>query len=613
MKIVVLVIIVLLTNGAIPAKAEEVVSCVSLGLDPHVLDIPGHPGSGWLLNRYYIEEDGVGGLGCWVHKHPSGKGFVITPHSWKKHPTNAGKRGLVDGALQAMTDSRRTYSALGTFNSHLYFLLDDINYGAEMYWPREENNECWMEAGPKGGLGTWRSNKSEFYKGMLAHEIGHCFMHENLKDLGFSAATYTPSNSKWWFESAGDFLSGIVYPSLDFEHETAKEFDLDGAEFTQPYKANVLLTSYANSTNNRAVITLLRGIFFDTKNHPERLYFYLKSIGFDANYHDFVVDHYLGQVSDSGGGFIPRVTPVDYIYEITLEEGVHTLNIPALLPGRLNVVHLIIPQGMQATIQAPNVDGVSQSVVEGFELRQRNWTGQLVTQNFCAPDSVEILFSHLNEVPAKINLKYDLQPVDGSEGSLFNCDPCLVGSWHVNEEDYKKMIDDVVQQFSVRGMMDDVKDYTLDISKVDMSLIVDTDDNFVQHGRVNGKGIFNANMGHNTPVELTVALDYEDDAKGVMGGNPDSGLLDIGVTGSRHRDYGSYTKVVSPEVEEMLRSAPPGMLDTLQGSLNRPLEGQPMFVEGVHREKYECTGDTLFFPIEGQDGITLKVQFHRDL
>gem|GEM_PF-4264013 len=469
-----------------------------------------------------------------------------------------------------------------------------------------------MEAGPKGGVGTWRElSTSELYKGMLAHEIGHCFMHEQLKDLGFKSAAYTPSNAKWWFESAADFLSSIVYSPLNYEHFMAKKFDL-GAPFTQEYSASVLLTSYANSKGNQAVITLLRGIFFATKSHPERLYAYLKGIGFDVNYHDFVVDHYLRQVPDLGGGFVPRKTDVQYITSTTLKEGEFTIDIPPLLPGRLSVVSLTVPEGMQATITAPDEEGLSQSVVENYELTHKNWTGTLSTEILCGPNPVEILFSHLNDAPVNTRLTYTLtNHPEACQERISNHDRCLVGSWYSNEDDYKKMIEDVMHQFEAKGMANDIRAHELNISKADINLVVAEDGRFTQHGRINGEASFLAIVGHDTPTAVTVGLNYEDDAKGALGGNPETGNMGIGVNESRHHDYGSHIQIISPEIEKQLAIVPPEMRDVIKNTLDRPYDGGPMFIEGVQTKKYQCNENTLSFPVEGKDGITLNFKFHR--
>ncbi len=611
-KRIMYVAIVLLASHAAPLKAEEVVSCLSMGLDPHVLD-PDGPGSVWLLGRYYIEENGVGGRGCWVHKHPNGKDFVLTPHNWHRHPT-AVHRYLVGEALQAITDSRRVFSSLGTLHKSLYFLLDDVHVDAEIYWPLGLSDECWMEAGPYKNIRSWQDpDTKHFFKGMVAHEIGHCFIQEQIENfgLGFNSSSYAFSNAHWWDESAADFLSSIVYPSLDFEHMWAKEFDLGSAPFTQEYSASVLLTSYANSKGNQAVITLLKNIYAATRNNPDHLYSYLKSIGFDTDFHDFVVDHYLRQVPDLGGGFVPRETDVQSITSTTLKEGEFTIDIPPLLPGRLSVVSLTVPEGMQATITAPDEAGLSQSVVENFELTHKNWTGTLSTEILCGPNPVEILFSHLNDAPVNTRLTYTLtNHPEACQERISNHDRCLVGSWYSNEDDYKKMIEDTMHQFEAKGMANDIRAHELNISKADINLVVAEDGRFTQHGRINGEGSFLAIVGRK-PVVLTVGLNYEDDAKGALGGNPETGNIDIGVNESRHHDYGSHIHIISPEIEAQLAIVPPEMRDVIKNTLDRPYDGGPMFVEGVQTRKYQCNEDTLSFPVEGKDGITLNFKFHR--
>lgn len=265
-----LVMIILTITLLIPADAHaQAVSCRSLSLDP--VDGEGTR----LLERYYTPRHGVGGLGCWVHKHPNGRDHVVTPHSWGRSP-NPGKMGLISTTLTAITDARRVFAPLGTLNLDLFILLNDVHENAHAYWPNE--NQCWIEAGPRGGWGLWREPSSRFFKGTVAHEIGHCFLMENIPN--YTPRSYVAANAHWWDESGAEFLSSLVYKTLNHEHINARLFDLDGEPFTQPYTAYVLLQHYASRRSERAVIELLNRMHRQRSDADLRAYF--RSSGFES-------------------------------------------------------------------------------------------------------------------------------------------------------------------------------------------------------------------------------------------------------------------------------------------------------------------------------------------
>ena len=100
----ILAVVVTLFVDASYAQAQAV-SCESMSLDPVV------PGGIRLLERFYVRSDGIGGLGCWVHPHPNGRDFVLTPFSWGEIP-EAGHRAWIDRAIEAIADSRRVLTAI---------------------------------------------------------------------------------------------------------------------------------------------------------------------------------------------------------------------------------------------------------------------------------------------------------------------------------------------------------------------------------------------------------------------------------------------------------------------------------------------------------------------
>ncbi len=417
---------------------SQVVSCESINLRPQVEvlnDECNNTKTLDLLKRYYTpDEEGIGGLGCWVHPHGNGKDFVVTPYSWGRNPT-PGKEGLITKVLHTMTQTRSVLAPLGQLNSGLYFLLNDVHVNARTHWIF--NNQCWVEAGPHGGFGSWRDPSSQFFPGQVAHEIGHCFIMENIPN--YSPNTYDCDLDNWWDESGAEFFSALVYPDLDHEHISAQRFDLDETKFTQPYAAYTLLQHYANVNGNDSVIPLLKSIFQQRSENDLKSYF--RQSGFDSLYHDFAVLHYQDEVLDAGSGYIPREAFVEIGLTETLERDYSSdfveaqdLEIPNIEPMQLFIAELTIPKrhnlssiGYQPNNSEPihgsilfdNGDTVSIPLSEEIE-------GDCNT-----PKTIKVLLTHINDQAiTNFNLRYLLS------ARVFSCPPLELDFCHCLEVSY---------------------------------------------------------------------------------------------------------------------------------------------------------------------------------
>ena len=102
------------------AGVADPVPCASLGFDPS------EEGEG-ILERFFVETDGVGGLGCWMHPHANGKDAIFTPYSWGRNP-NLGKQGVLD---VRRIEPRRLV---------LVDLLLPQGYSLEIHAPADVNN-----------------------------------------------------------------------------------------------------------------------------------------------------------------------------------------------------------------------------------------------------------------------------------------------------------------------------------------------------------------------------------------------------------------------------------------------------------------------------------------
>lgn len=431
-------------RSAAPAAA----TCASLGLDP-VVDHPGSPSDSLrVLERYYVETGGVGGLGCWVHPHANGKDYVVTPWSWGEDP-NPGHQRLIDETFQAQTDAYDSLSAIGTLDLGLYVVLNDVDTGSdsdpEAYWPTE--GQCWIEAGPRAGFGAWSDLD---FKGTLAHEIGHCFLMQNVP--GYTPATYGRGTAHWWDESGAEFFGSVVYPSSDFEHESSYLFDMDGEELYQAYNAVVLLQHYANHNGNRAVLDLLIRLHAEGRSWGS-LNAYLDGAGLDDFFHDFGTTHYRGLIPDPGGGYMRAEDWVAPIAEETLSPPRGAISLDVVPSRRLNQLQLTLPEGHDGVLWAGGAVGsaVWASAYLDGELRTA-WGEGIPVRGEC--DNARTFSVFLTTLRAEdvrdVSFEYELsennEDCEEEETAMAACqdapafNQCLVGTWQMHERSIQGML-----------------------------------------------------------------------------------------------------------------------------------------------------------------------------
>jgi hypothetical protein len=374
----------------------QAISCESMSLDPVT------PEGVRVLGRFIERSGGVGGLGCWVHPHPNERDFVVTPYSWGQTP-NAGHQDWIDITMEVITKAREVLTQFGTLDVDLNILLSDLSDAASpipgeavAYWLLED--DCWIEA-LKGsredlyGLG----NRENTFRGTLAHEIGHCFLMENIPN--YVPDTFWDITARWWDESGAEFLSAQVYPFIDHEFYYAGLFDMDGKRWLQTYTAYVVLQHYANQNDARAVMKLLEWFHQQGKEVRPFLDAIYNHPTFGDFYHDFVVTHYQTQVKDAGSGTIPREANVDNFFEQMLVPESGKVPIPLAPANRLVLVEMTIPSRYDLRLKPP-----TGSDKRHFETLWENgrfiqdWAGKVEVEGDCEYDTqARVLLTHHHE------------------------------------------------------------------------------------------------------------------------------------------------------------------------------------------------------------------------
>lgn len=392
------------------------------------------------LLAIYLKEDvdsGVGGQDCWVFHHENGKDYVVTPRSW--HPDTGGPRmRLIEDAMAAITQSRRTYVEYGTMDKSLHYILNDVNYGdtsGEKFWVYQED-ECWM----RSGVPTLSGDNRETRKQVFAHEIGHCFVEENVP----KTASLDVDLDAWWDESVSEFLASEAYKTANGEHMYSQVYDFN-ALFTQPYNAYVLWYYYAKENGKASVVNLMNALT-GLKTIKARMN-YLKSIGFDELFHNFLYDFTMRYLKDSGtGNPIPgsgMIPDSDFV----LEPDKENISIPRGINfGQREVFNIEVPTGFNVTLRPPiGSEGTFYtSLIPATGNEIRIWDSPAELSGHCfSPMDVTVMISHLETegigdltIPYELTAKADC--CSGTEGTL---DGCLIGTWEVDVSTISHLID----------------------------------------------------------------------------------------------------------------------------------------------------------------------------
>ena len=420
----------------------RVSTCEELGLNP--VSINNNKG---ILAIYLDGNEDIGGLGCWVHHHPNGRDYIVTPHSWGREPAG-GRMQLIKDAMEALTDSRRKYVEYGTMDQPLYYIMDDVYRGTsdgsrtqgEKFW-LSKAGQCWM----RSGVPTLRGETSANRKQIFAHEIGHCFVEENVPKVAYNEHDW----DSWFDESVAEFLSSEVYPTNNLEHQFSQLYNYD-APFMQPYSAYVLWYYYMQKNGKGSVVRLMRELA-DRDGMRDR-FEYLKSIGFDDLFHNFLFDFMTGGIPDSGtGNPIPR--PGDVFDEVyVLDQAETEIILPEKIKNGQREFYMIdIPPGFNVTLHPPTGSSMPyyQSLITSGEagrpgLEIKNWSSPEFIEGSCSNNKLAmIMISHLNnEILGNLNLSYELQAkTDCCSGAGEGFDGCLVGTWEMDIDTVNDLID----------------------------------------------------------------------------------------------------------------------------------------------------------------------------
>jgi len=343
------------------------------------------------------------GSDCYIYHHRNGKDYVVIPNSWGSNPIT-GKMELIEDAMAAITDTRITYADYGSLDNELYYMFIDgtaTDYSSFAYWLM--GDQCWIstEISP-GSVGSRDTRKFVF-----AHEVGHCFIMENV-DPPHLGATY--DLNEWFDESISEFLASEVYITVNTEFSRSKSFDLDASPFTQLYNAWPLWYYFVLQRGKSAMVPEMNALARLTTREARLRHF--RGTGFDRLYHDFLFEFYTRSLQDRGGGLIQMEdTIVRRQDKIQLIPEATTPMILDTIPSeRLSIYQIVIPPSHDVTIYPPSTTNTIHFSLLNHPDKIKNWNEPVLIEGYCDRErEFRLLVSHLNiDQQTEIPVRYEL-------------------------------------------------------------------------------------------------------------------------------------------------------------------------------------------------------------
>jgi hypothetical protein len=182
----------------------------------------------------------------------------------------------------------------------------------------------------------------------VAHEVAHCFQHHNWD--------VSDAEDEWWIEGTAEFLSNLVYPEVDFEHEWLDDVSPRAQIYNQSYPTVAFFQSLANHPRFgvEGVIRLM-GALATPAARADPAAVLAAQPGMADAFHAYAEqlfgttpDDLYGGIADTGGGHWPRFEhgSDDEAFDLT---GSGIANRPGNVTLRLDGGTLIMPAGRFTT------------------------------------------------------------------------------------------------------------------------------------------------------------------------------------------------------------------------------------------------------------------------
>lgn len=396
----------------------------------------------------------------WVHHHPNGADFVVTPKNWEESP-NSTRQKIIHEAIQVMTKARQVYAIFGNLSTNLYYILDDTErvHPGEAFWI--VNKSCWMVSGVPNVRALSPQQRMQIY----AHEIGHCLIMENLQDY---SARYSMNN--WFDESVAEYLSSQVYPAANYEHGHSFQF-VFADPFRQRYSAYPIWKRYVEQHGASALFPMMQSLVDGPTLQARRRV--MRNTDFDMLIHNFYYDFLRLKIMDEAGGAIPANYTTLRPSTIRLRPDLNELSIGELHMDRLNGFNLVIPSGFDLNISPLEGAGdtVFQSLLKASEYQLRNWISEKTILGDCEEDVTVLATAfHLNDNPiSDLKFQYTLTEKEKEECCdemiVGDCDDCLA-PYDAHSEIPSNPVENIDGNFSFDYKIEAVVRFEMNMSSV---------------------------------------------------------------------------------------------------------------------------------------------------
>jgi hypothetical protein len=340
-------------------------------------------------------------------------------------------------ALKAAIKALDTYAALGTVGSSVNIVFSLLPAADPTTLAETEDatsgKSCLVIIFPSAiTMDQGKSNQpvpNGAFQQTLAHELAHCFQGWNFfpKGWDFSTQGWNWKVNDWWGEGTAEYLSNLVYPTVNYEWRWNSAFDsLSGSYSTLSldYENFIFFQELANRDGTSGIIDLMKllPVADSLAAQTTALAGYTNV---DGLYHQFAQDYLDGKVKDTSGAMIPAKPQFQLDEQLTVEDSgsLHLIS-PAFTLSKYRVT---FQKGTLYSITATQTGAAGQ-------VSARNLPGSSVWAAIPAqvPASCQdgsLIIALTTAVPGAGPLVDDLAV---GAGDKIGCDPCLVGTWDLD-------------------------------------------------------------------------------------------------------------------------------------------------------------------------------------
>lgn len=357
---------------------------------------------------------------------------VYYPEWWQGDAEKENHIGITMDALAKAALTYSQFSALTIKDIHLVFaILPNEDIAGHQIPFNTANQACPITMFPL----AFEEYSEGQYRQMIAHEIFHC-----AQEWSFPGGTPYSAHA-WWKEGSAEYFSNLVEPTVNFEWRALEWFDYRSSYtsiFDLAYTNFAFFQFMGNQYSPDVLIDILRRVSEAGGRSAQEAA--LAGVqGMDVNFNRYVVEYLSTGIQDTGGGRI-------YVPENKLS-GTKTIENQGEL--RFDVKPFV---AMRYTVNykeqkryLQNVANNEDSQFSSVEFQQRRsidlWSDlPPEIRSECAKDVPYLC------VMTTVKDHYTSYDLNVTKAEKAECDPCLLGTWDVDQTKYAEMMEKLINQ-----------------------------------------------------------------------------------------------------------------------------------------------------------------------